>query len=228
MAERRSPALRAAGLEQRRRGLAAFPLGLGIAAREQHAGPAVDDGLGRAHAHDDVCVDELACDPLLAAVLAGDLHEVRIFGVVHLHLAVERARERRREEPVELSAPRPPAEAGGDEDRLPLVGDAEVAKLLNCGADCCPPRVHRSTGQRQRRHVGHDRRPSAPRHHAGQRHPGEREANGVAHRRADVGDRLARGLGRHEHDGVVGRRRRRRAAFRRGAGRAQPHTRLEA
>ena len=35
--------------------------------------------------------------------------------------------------------------------------------------------------------------------------PGKREANGVAHGRADVGDRLARGLGRDEHDGVAGR-----------------------
>ncbi len=120
------------------------------------------------------------------------------------HLAVERTRERRREQSVELAAAGPSPEAGGDEDRLPLVGNAEVSQFLHGCSDGSAPGIDRRARQRQRGHVGDDRRPSSSRHDAGQRRARERKAHRVADRRADVRDRLRRRLGGHQHDRILG------------------------
>ena len=114
--------------------------------------------------------DDLACDPQRRAVRRSPSStRLRVLDVVHAHLPVERTRESRREQPVELLPARPPPEAGGDEDRLPLVGDAEVPQLLHGRADRRPPRIDRGARERQSRDVRRRSSPAASRHDAGQR-----------------------------------------------------------
>ena len=198
----RSPAGRTAGLEQRTR--LGMSCGVRPATGEQDAWPAVDDRLRRADRHDHVRVHELPRDTEGSAFVVPELDQVGSLGVVDDHLAVERTRERRREQPIELAAAGPSRQAGGDEDRLPLVRNAEVSQLLHGCSDRSTPGVDRRAGQRQRGDVGDDRRPSTPRHDAGQRRARKRKAHSVADGRADIGDRLRRRLGRHQHDRVVG------------------------
>ena len=203
-AERRPPAPRAAGLEQRASARAYFRWVSASAARQQDARPTVDHRLGRAHAHDDVGLDELSCDPLLrpfsSPTRQGSAPRRRA-----PHLAIERAREGRREQPVELSTPRASCRGRRSRDRLALVGDAEVAQLLDCGADCRPPRVHRRTRQRQSRHVGTivARPPFGTMPARGAPDSGKRTASRTASPTSVIA--CAPGLGRHEDDGVVGR-----------------------
>ena len=119
-------------------------------------------------------------------------------------LPVERSRKGGREEAIELAASGPAPETGRDENRLALVRDAEVPQLLDGGADGRSPRVDRRAGQRQRRHVGHDRRPpsawTTPA--SGGPESGKRRASRTAAPTSVIAWRSR--LGRHEHDGVVG------------------------
>ena len=79
----------------------------------------MQDGLGRGDADDEVGLDEQArVDPERRAARVADVDEVVRLGVVHLDPAVEAARERRRDQRLELALPGPPVEPAGDEDRL--------------------------------------------------------------------------------------------------------------
>ncbi len=140
--------------------------GIGPAAGQQDCRPAVNHRLGRADADDHVRLDELSCDPQGPAFVVAELDQLRVLDVVHDHLPVERPREGRREQPVELPASRASRQPGSDENRLALVGYAEVSQFLDGRTDGRTPRIDRRARQRQRRHVGDDRRPSSFRHDA--------------------------------------------------------------
>ena len=199
---REAPALRASGLEQRRRRRA--PLRLGVGGGEQRGRPAVEDGLRRADHDDEVRVDELARDshPRRAG---RDPGELRVRGVVHLHPSVEAAPQLRRDERRDLPAAHAAGEATGDEQRLLLGPHAELLERLAHRRDREPSRVAQHVGERQRRRLDDDRHPGGPCGERLQRLSVERKAQRLLRRRLDV--RRAARRGRSQHARVVGRRR---------------------
>ena len=136
---REAPALRASGLEQRRRCRA--PLRLGVGGGEQRGRPAVEDGLRRADHDDEVRVDELARDshPRRAG---RDPGELRIRGVVHLHPSVEAAPKLRRDERSDL----PAAQRGGRGRRRRAASAARSARRAP-RAPRSPPRSRAVAGR---------------------------------------------------------------------------------
>ena len=163
----------------------------------------MEDGLRSADANDDVRLDDLACDAQRCAALLAEVDESGTLDVVNPHVSVERPGEGGREQPVELLSARPPSEPRCDEDRLPLVGDAELAESLNDGADGRAAGVDGSARDRQSGDVRDDRGARAAADDSRQLRTGQREAQCVADGGADVRDRLGRRLGRREDDGIV-------------------------
>ena len=135
-------------------------------------------------------------------VRRADLDQVFPLDVVHLDMAVEAPRELRRDERLQLLATRAPGQASGDEQRLVAGRDTEPLELVDSRGDGGLPRILFGSRQRQLRRFDHDRDACAPRHERLERLAGEREAQRIANRRADVRDRVA-GWRRPEHERVV-------------------------
>ena len=172
------------------------------AGREQHAGPAVADGLGRAHRHHEVGLDEAAVDAQGHVPGRPDLDEVVGLDVVHLHAAAEAPREIGRDEQLQPVAARSRREPGGDEQGLALGRDPARDERLDRRLEGCAPRIAEHAGKRERGRLDHHGRPSAAGRRLFERRARQREAERIAHGRADVVDRGGRRR-RAEDDGAL-------------------------
>src|SRR5581483_9443772 len=202
--DREMPALRRRGLEERVRACRAEGVCAGSA--EERRGTAVHHRLRSADDDDEIGLDEGTVDTQRRPRAAVERDELLVLDVVHDDVAVEPAREVGRHERLELALRRPPCKPGSDEQRLVARRDAEPLELVDDGGDGELARVERSARDRQRRRLDDDRRArGAPRERL-ERVALEREAERVAHGRADVRDRLTRRR-RPQDDRVVGCRR---------------------
>ena len=95
---------------------------------------------------------------------------------------------RRRQQALELAPPESTAETARDEDRLPLVGDAERRQLVEHGRERLGSRIDLRAGQRERGGLDDDGDATAFRHQVLERRARERKAQRIAHRRLDVDD----------------------------------------
>ena len=161
--------------------------------------------LGGADDDDDIGVGNSRCDAEAYSVVLAEIDEIRVFDVVHPHATVERPCECGRKHVIELPAAGPSRKPGSDEDRLLLVGHAEVPQFLDRGADGRASGIDGRARHRQRGHVGDDRRPRPTGNQSMERWPGQREAEGVPYSGTDVCDRLRWRRGWCQHDRVVGR-----------------------
>ena len=200
--EREPPALRGAGLEQRVG--AGRAQGLRVRRAEQDGRAAVDHALGGAERHDEIRLDERPVDAQQHASGRAQLDELRVLGVVDRDRAGEAASEGGGDDPeaLQVALRRPALEAAGDEQRLTLAGNPRPLELGRDRREGRLARVDLRGRQRQCRRLDHDRCAASPRRHRRERLAGEREAEGVPQRRANVGDRLA-GRRRPQDDGVL-------------------------
>jgi hypothetical protein len=160
----------------------------------------VEDRL-RGRDHDDqVGLDEGAMDADVAGLAQGQ--QVGVGRVVDQHGASKLARTGRGKQPLEVTAWQSASEPSGHEDRLPLVGHAELFELVD---DCCerlPSRVDRGSGDGECGWFDDDRGATRTTRRHGERRVVEREAHGVADGRLRVDDAGRRGWGA-EDDRVV-------------------------
>jgi hypothetical protein len=165
----------------------------------------VEDGLGGAHDHGDVRLEERPVDPhRIGTFEHGD--ELRRLRVVEEEEAAEGAHERRREEQArEIAGSGAPPETGRDEDRLPVIRDAAAVELSDRRGDRVAPRVVRDVRQRECGRLDHDRRATSAAGRGGERRAREWEPERVPHGGPDVHD-LVRWRRRAEDDVVVGHR----------------------
>jgi hypothetical protein len=163
----------------------------------------VQHGLGRRHDHDDVRPHERGVDPQGHRSRGADLDQVLTLDVVHLDVAVEAARERRRHEPFEQLLAGAPGQPAGDEQCLVPAWDAQPLELVDGRLDRRLARVALAPGEGQSGRLDDHRRPAAgARHERLERLAREWEAQSVANGGADVGDPLA-GRRRAQHDVVL-------------------------
>ena len=155
----------------------------------------VQDGLRRGDHHDDVGANERGVDAKRNRAGAADLDEVLALGVVHLDVAVEAPRELRRDQCLELLVARAAREPARDEQRLVSGRNAQPLELGDGRGDRSLARVALRARQRQVRRLDDDRRARPARHERFERLAGEREAQRVADRRADVRDGVPGGGG---------------------------------
>ena len=94
---------------------------------------AVQHGLGRAQAHDDVGLEQRRVDPHRHRALDVDRDQLLGLAVVHDERSAEVTGLHRRQEPVELVAVRAPLEPARDQDRLVVGSDPGRLELVeNC------------------------------------------------------------------------------------------------
>ena len=136
---------------------------------------------------------------------ARDRDERLVLGIVDDDLAAEGACLRGREKPLEVALAEAATEPARDEDRLTLVGHTAALELGDRDRDCRLTGVLRSAGQRQRRRLDENRRPSSTCDKLVERSTGEREAQRVSGGRLNVDDPLGR-RGWTEDHVVVARR----------------------
>ena len=172
------------------------------AAREQRRRPAVQDGLGGGHRHDEVGLDERPVDRERDAARASELDEIVGLGVVDDHPAAEAPPELGRDEQADLARRRPPLQPAGDEDR-------HAARRRAARARRRRPRSPRGAGRRPRpgsaataaRSRASPCRPASTSCASGSPASGKRSASRTA--APTSVDRLARRR-RPQHDAVLG------------------------
>ena len=113
--------------------------------------------------------------------------EVVALDVVHFHVAVEAARELRRDEACELVVARAARQTARDEQRLVAALDPESLELLDRRSDRLLPRIPFRPRKRQSRGLDEDGRPAAvARDERLERLAGEWEPERVPHGGANV------------------------------------------
>ena len=194
---REPPPLRASGLEQRLRRRTSLCLGVGRG--KQGRGAAVQDGLRRAHDHDEVRLDELRrhSNPRRAG---RDPGECGVRGIVHHHSTVETAPQLRRHERSDLPSAHAAGEPTGNEQGLLAGRHAELLERLAHRRDREPSRIAHHASDRQRRRLHHDRRAAGTRGERLQRLPVERKAQRLFGGGLDV--RCPARRGRSQQPGV--------------------------
>ena len=122
------------------------------------------------------------------------------------HLAAEAPGEAGRDDAhaLEVTAVRPAHQAGRDEKRLALGGDADPLELRGRRGERGLARIVRRSGKRQRGRLDHDRRSPASPCQRRERLAGQRETERVADRGPHVVERFPRRR-RPQHDRVVRR-----------------------
>ena len=198
--EPEAPALRRRRLEQRVRARSAQHLWAGRA--DECRGTAVKHRLRRRDDDDEIGVDERRVDAQRHRTGGPELDEVVALDVVHLHVTMEAAGELRRDERLELLVSGPSREPARDEQRLVPSRDAQPLELRHRGGDRRLTRIAFGSRQRQVRWFDDDRRARSTRDERLERLAGQREAQRVTHRGADVRDRSG-GRRRAEHERVV-------------------------
>ena len=113
--DRKLPAVRARGFEQRRRAACAHRLGR--CAAQERRGPACDHRLGCGNRHDEIGLDQRARDAQRHVAGRSELDQVLGLGVVDDHLSAEAPPEVGAEEQADLARRQPLVEPGGDGDR---------------------------------------------------------------------------------------------------------------
>ena len=196
------PAAGGGGLEQRVGGRRAQRRR--AARAEQCAGPAVQDGLGRRDADDEIRLDEEPVDLQRRAPAVGEVDEIRRLDVVHLDTCRGTAAPRRGATSASSSrCParrfRPPA------TRIVCCRDGTPSRSSSRDRrrERRPARVVLRSRQRQLGRLDDDRRRPAGRHERFERSAREREAERIADGHADVDDRLGRRR-RPQHDASSG------------------------
>jgi hypothetical protein len=117
--------------------------------------------------------------------------ELRRGGVVHLDPSVEATRVLGVEQALELVVAGAAVEATCDEDRLALRPDAQALELVDGGGEGVAARVVECARQRQLGRLDDQCHTPFPCRQGLERRAGEREAERVADRGSDVGDRVA-------------------------------------
>ena len=196
--ERQLPGGLAGGLYERVRAGRAKSR-LRVARSEEGARPTMDDRLGGRHDHDEIGLHEGAIDARFGAVGERERDEIGIGRVVDDHAPAEVPCLRRRQQALELASPESTAETAGDEDRLPLAGDAECRQLVEHGRERIGSRIDLRAGQRERSGLDHDGDATAFRHQFLERRARERKAQRITHRRLDVDDARRRSGRVHDH-----------------------------
>ena len=148
----------------------------------------VEHGLGGCHYHDDVRANECGVDAKGDRAGGAELDEVFALDVVHLDVTVEAPRELRRDQRLELLVPRPARETARDEEGLVAGRNAEALQFGHGRADRSLTWVALRARQWEVWRLDDDRRACPARHERLERLAGEREAQGIADGRADVGD----------------------------------------
>ena len=162
----------------------------------------MDDRLRRGDDDHGVGLDERAVDPQRNVPCGAQVHELRVFRVVHDHPAAKTPAELRCGEQRHVRGAGPAPEAAGDQERLPLARHARALQLLRRAFDRGSARIGGRTGDRQAGQLDDDRHARRPAHELLERRALEREAQGLTDGGGDVGDDLARRRG-PQHDRVV-------------------------
>ena len=146
--------------------------------------------LGSGHRDDQVGLDERRVHAERDVALLPELDEIFGLRVVHDHAALEAPPEVGRHERPDLTRRGAAHQAARDEDGRPA--DAEALELLCDRRDRGVARADLNSGDGKRRLLDHDRRRAAALHERFERRTGERKLQRVAHRLADILQRLAR------------------------------------